>query len=218
MTLLEISHQPRRRRRRRPSPRNDTARICWLMEAAVAAAFAVPVNDLRAPLRCTAEVAFARQSAMYLAHVALGLPCNTVGRVFHRDRTTAAHACQLVEQRRDDPATDRLLDMLEGVCAELARSILTRPQVRPGVARIASRQNTFRILRSRKLTRFAASILPWRSARSRPNMAPPASSSMTERVRSPGSPAGAAATAAAISNRISCRRASDCAPISHAPI
>ena len=38
MTLLEVSHQPRRRRRRPPSFRsNDTARICWLMEAAGAA-------------------------------------------------------------------------------------------------------------------------------------------------------------------------------------
>jgi chromosomal replication initiation ATPase DnaA len=101
------------------------------MEETVAAAFAVPVDELRAPSRRPAGIAFARQSAMYLAHVALGLPCNTVGRVFHRDRTTAAHACQLVEQRRDDPAIDRLLDMLEGVCAELARSILTLPQVRP---------------------------------------------------------------------------------------
>jgi len=68
---------------------------------------------------------------MYPAHVGLGLDCSTTGRMFHRDRTTAAHACQLVEKRRDDPALDRLLDMLEGVCTELARGILTQPQVRP---------------------------------------------------------------------------------------
>ena len=99
------------------------------MEEAVATAFAVPVDELRAPSRRTADVAFARQSAIYLAHVALGLSCFTVGRMFHRDRTTAAHACQLVEQRRDDPAIDRLLDMLEGVCVDLAREIYMR-QVR----------------------------------------------------------------------------------------
>ena len=43
------------------------------MEAAVAAAFAVPVDELPAPPRRTGGVAFARQSAMYLAHVGLGL-------------------------------------------------------------------------------------------------------------------------------------------------
>ena len=101
------------------------------MEAAVAAAFAVPADQLRASSRRTAGVAFARQSAMYLAHVALGLSLSTVGRIFHRHHTTAAHACLLVELRRDDPAIDRLLDMLEGICAELARDLHIRPRVRP---------------------------------------------------------------------------------------
>jgi chromosomal replication initiation ATPase DnaA len=130
MTLVEALNKPRRARRK-PPLHDDTARICWLMEAAVAAAFAVPVDELRAPSRRTAAVAFARQCAMYRAHVGLRLDCGTTGRMFHRDRTTAAHACRLVEQRRDDPAIDRLLDMLEGVCAELARGILTQPQVHP---------------------------------------------------------------------------------------
>ena len=129
MTLIENSHKPRRRRQ--PSVRDEIARPCWLMEEAVAAAFAVPADELRAPSRRTAGVAFARQSAMYLAHVAMGLSLSAVGRIFHRHRTTAAHACQLVEQRRDDPAIDRLLDMLEGVCADIARDIHMRPRVRP---------------------------------------------------------------------------------------
>ena len=130
MSLVEACHKPRRQRRK-PPVHDETARICWLMEAAVAAAFAVPVDELRAPSRRTAAVAFARQCAMYLAHVGLRLDCSTTGRMFHRDRTTAAHACQLVEKRRDDPAIDRLLDMLEVVCGELARGISMRPQVRP---------------------------------------------------------------------------------------
>jgi hypothetical protein len=40
--------------------------------------------------------------------------------VFARDRTTVAHACGLVEDRRDDPAFDRSLDLLEGVLRFLA--------------------------------------------------------------------------------------------------
>ena len=129
MTLIENSHKPRCRRQ--PSVYDEIARNCRLMEEAVAAAFAVPAGELRASSRCTAGVAFARQSAMYLAHVAMGLSLNAVGRIFHRHRTTAAHACLLVEQRRDDPAIDRLLDMLEGVCAELARDVHMRSRVRP---------------------------------------------------------------------------------------
>jgi chromosomal replication initiation ATPase DnaA len=126
MTLIESLNKPRRS----PPPlQDDVVRICWLMEAVTAAAFAVPVDDLRAPSRRTAAVAFARQSAMYLAHVVLRLSFSTIGRLFHRDRTTAAHACQLVEKRRDDPAIDRLLDMLEGVCSEIARGVHPKAQV-----------------------------------------------------------------------------------------
>jgi len=134
MTLAEATHKPTRRRNK-PPVHDDIARVCWLLEAATAAAFAVQVDELRAPSRRTATVAFARQSAMYLGHVVLGLSLAATGRLFHRDRTTAAHACRLVEERRDDPVIDRLLDMLEGVCSELAQGILARPQVRPEVRR-----------------------------------------------------------------------------------
>ena len=130
MTLVEALSKPRRSRRR-PPPHGDTARICWLMEAATAAAFAVPVDELRAPSRRAAEAAFARQCAMYLAHVVLGLRYSAIGRLFRRHRTTAAYACTLIEERRDDPAIDRVLHTLESLCGDLAQSILARPQVRP---------------------------------------------------------------------------------------
>lgn len=131
MTSTEtLQHRPRRWRRKPPRD-DDTARICWLMETAVAAAFAVAVEELRAPSRRCAPAAFARQSAMYLAHVVLGLSLGAVGRLFRRDRTTAAHACTMVEQRRDDPAVDRLLAMLESLCDDIAAGIRLPPQVRP---------------------------------------------------------------------------------------
>ena len=129
MTYVEALNNPRRRRRR-PPPHDDTARICWLMEAATAAAFAVPVDELRAPSRRTPAVAFARQCAMYLAHVVLGLRYSAIGRLFRRHRTTAAYACTLIEERRDDPAIDRVLHTLESLCGDLAQGILARPQVR----------------------------------------------------------------------------------------
>ena len=107
----------------RSSADSDAARLCHLMEAAVAAAFAVPLAELRAPTRRSPGVAFARQSAMYLCHVVLGLDYTAIARSFGRDRTTAAHACRLVEERRDDPAIERMLGSLEGIGGLLVRGI-----------------------------------------------------------------------------------------------
>jgi chromosomal replication initiation ATPase DnaA len=84
-----------------------------IVHAAVAAAFTVPLGELRASTRRAASVALARQSAMYLAHVALGLSFSEVGRAFGRDRTTAAHACRRIEDRRADHELDRTLAELE---------------------------------------------------------------------------------------------------------
>ncbi len=60
-----------------------------------------------------ARQAFARQVAIYLGHVGCGLSYTQVGRIYGRDRTTAAHACAVVEDRREDPALDRVLVLLE---------------------------------------------------------------------------------------------------------
>jgi chromosomal replication initiation ATPase DnaA len=92
------------------------AHVRWagrIAAAAVAAAFTVPIGELRATTRRPKRVAFARQSAMYLTHVAFGLTYSDVGRAFGRDRTTAAHACRLVEDRRVDPGLDAQLASLE---------------------------------------------------------------------------------------------------------
>jgi chromosomal replication initiation ATPase DnaA len=133
MSLLEALHNPAARQstaRRARKPKNETAQLCWLMESAIAAAFAVPVDELRAPTRRSPAAAFARQAAMYLAHVVLSQSYSATGRLFHRDRTTAAYACALVEDRRDDPVIDNLLQTLENVCDDLARGFLARPGVR----------------------------------------------------------------------------------------
>jgi chromosomal replication initiation ATPase DnaA len=79
----------------------------------VASARQVPVSELLWPTRSTAEIAFARQIAMYLVHVAFGVSLSQTGRIFGRDRTTAAHACSLVEDRRDDHAFDLEVHCLE---------------------------------------------------------------------------------------------------------
>ncbi|MDO9127761.1 helix-turn-helix domain-containing protein [Parvibaculum sp.] len=84
-----------------------------LMQETVARAWNVPVDEMRSPTRRRAPVAQARQVAMYLTHVLYGFSLSAVGRYFGRDRTTAAHACRLIEDRRDDENFDMLLDRLE---------------------------------------------------------------------------------------------------------
>jgi len=96
------------------------------IEVAVVQVFGVGREDLHRLSRGRAEVALARQVAMYLAHVACGLTMSDTGRLFGRDRTTVAHACGVIEDRRDDPLFDRALDLLEWSVPALA----TRPSAR----------------------------------------------------------------------------------------
>ncbi|HZS64548.1 MAG TPA: helix-turn-helix domain-containing protein [Xanthobacteraceae bacterium] len=103
----------------RPGPRRNPQSSCDALLAAVATAFAIPLAQLRGKNRGVYLVAFARQSAMYLAHVVFGLSFTDVGRQFGRDRTTAAHAARLMEERRDDPTVDALLAALEAACRSL---------------------------------------------------------------------------------------------------
>jgi len=86
---------------------------CRFVEALVATALGVGVSAIRAEGRGSAAEATARQMAMYLAHVELGLSLSRVGASFGRDRTTVAHACARVEDRRDDPRFERMIACLE---------------------------------------------------------------------------------------------------------
>ena len=43
----------------------------------------------------------------------LGIRLSEVARGFGRDRTTVAHACARIEDRRDNPKFERILDCLE---------------------------------------------------------------------------------------------------------
>lgn len=88
-----------------PSPAN--------LVRTVAAAFAVTAADLQRPSRGRFRVARARQTGIYLARVAFGLTLSDAGRMFGRDRTTAAHACRVVEDLRDNASFDQLLTAIE---------------------------------------------------------------------------------------------------------
>jgi chromosomal replication initiation ATPase DnaA len=93
----------------------------------VATVFGVGGADLFRATRGRARVALARQVAMYLAHVACGMSFTEVGQMFGRDRTTVAHACSVVEDRRDDPIFDRALELLEWVVTSLVSPRRAQP-------------------------------------------------------------------------------------------
>lgn len=112
--------RPGRRRSAVPPPKRRAELELTL--ATVARAWNVSLRELQAPTRRRAPVAEARQVAMYLTHVIFGISLSEVGRLYGRDRTTASHACQRIEDRRDDPAFDRLLDTLALALESGARS------------------------------------------------------------------------------------------------
>jgi hypothetical protein len=92
---------------------SDPAALCRETQKIVAHAFQIAVSDLRQPTRCRADIALARQAAMYLANIAGGVSLSDVARGFGRDRSTVAHACGRIEDWRDDPRVDRSLALLE---------------------------------------------------------------------------------------------------------
>jgi len=96
--------------------------------AAGVAAFALNVSDeeLLAEARGSAEVAFARQVAVYLCHTAFEMSLARVAIAFGRDRSTVAHACHLIEDRRDEPHFDRWIGGLEGMLREAPAPVTAR--------------------------------------------------------------------------------------------
>lgn len=90
-------------------------RLRAIVETSVVTVFGISREHLGSVSRGRARVALARQVAMYLCHVAFRLSLTDVGRIFRRDRTTVSHACGVVEDLRDDPRFDRVLDMLERI-------------------------------------------------------------------------------------------------------
>ncbi|MBA8876711.1 helix-turn-helix domain-containing protein [Phyllobacterium myrsinacearum] len=77
--------------------------------------FNVSGRDLRSHSRCERSVARVRQIGMYAAHVALSLSMSEVGRAFGRDRSTVHHACHLIEDMRDEPEFDRIIQTIENI-------------------------------------------------------------------------------------------------------
>lgn len=65
------------------------------------------------------RTAFARQVAMYIASVGFGMSLGRVARAFGRDRSTVRYACQVMEERRENPSFDQWMDALEASVAHM---------------------------------------------------------------------------------------------------
>jgi chromosomal replication initiation ATPase DnaA len=95
--------------------RRDDEAAARLAAGAASYALGVPLEEITSDVRGAAEVAFARQVSMYLCHVAFELSLARVGAAFGRDRSTVAHACHAIEDRRDDEAFDDWIGALEAM-------------------------------------------------------------------------------------------------------
>jgi chromosomal replication initiation ATPase DnaA len=73
----------------------------------------VSAHDMTSKGRSKGRIAYARQVAMYLAHVVGQMSLNEISRAFRRDRTTVAHACRMIEDRREDLRFDAEIEKLE---------------------------------------------------------------------------------------------------------
>jgi chromosomal replication initiation ATPase DnaA len=59
------------------------------------------------------KVIFTRQVALYLAAAVFGMSYGRVAAAFSCDPSTVAHACRVIEAKREEPGFDRWLDTLE---------------------------------------------------------------------------------------------------------
>lgn len=75
----------------------------------------VAIEDILNGARGSAATSFARQVAAYLCHTGFELSLARVAAAFGRDRSTIAHACHAIEDRRDEPQFDLWIGGLEGM-------------------------------------------------------------------------------------------------------
>lgn len=81
-------------------------------------------EDLLGKTRGAPKNAFARQLAMYLAHTGFGMSYYRVSIAFGRDRSTIAHACHLIEDKRDDAKFDNFVDDLNDLILNIPKAAI----------------------------------------------------------------------------------------------
>jgi len=95
--------------------RAEDAAAAELAASIASYAVGIPQHNIVDDARGCTQTAFARQLAMYLCHVGFELSLARIAAVFGRDRSTVAHACHEIEDRREDGQFDLWISALEGM-------------------------------------------------------------------------------------------------------
>lgn len=98
--------------RRRKTKPNDPA-FARLTVAAVALEFGRPELSLDLEAKGDKQLVFSRQVAMYLMRTVFDINPTRTAELFRRDRSTVAHAIQVIEDAREDPVFNRKLIQIE---------------------------------------------------------------------------------------------------------
>lgn len=85
----------------------------------VALVMDIPAREIATRSRTSSAAARARHITIYLVHVVLGWQMWRVAAAFSRDRSTASHAVQIIEDLREDPVFDARLSAMEA-CVQQA--------------------------------------------------------------------------------------------------
>ena len=89
----------------------------------VAQVYGVTLDEIRAVTRRDSQTAFARQIAMYLAHIVFSMSIGEVAKAFARDRSTVCYAIQRIEAMREDADLDSTLGWLETLLLAIAERL-----------------------------------------------------------------------------------------------
>ncbi len=111
-------------RKKNPTPFYiDTARA-HLVVSTVSLEFSVPENQILSHKKGTSDISFGRQIAMYLMHCIFGSTKTRIGEVFGRHFSTVSHACNVIEEQRDDPVLDSKLIAMENRLRQMTNAKL----------------------------------------------------------------------------------------------
>ncbi len=103
-----------------------SSRKIEIVELVVTSILQISRQDLHLKQRGIAPIAYARQVAMYLSHISFGISFTQIGRFFGRDRTTVAHACQRIEDDRENLQIEWVLNLMELSIRRLALALQRR--------------------------------------------------------------------------------------------
>lgn len=93
-----------------------------LVQHIVALRLGTPMETLARKARLSQSALRARRVSLYLAHVALGWSLERVGHAFGISRQTVGTACTRIEDARDEPHLNDLLDQLAGTIQTLCET------------------------------------------------------------------------------------------------